>query len=71
VTSDTCLAAFFGGPDDGATKSLTADDLVAGFVDTHDSLGTPTRYSIVPLPEPAQIDDLVVTHRLLPQEGVW
>ena len=71
MTAATTLAQFFGGPDDGATKSLTADDLLIGFVDTQDSFGHTVRYTIVALPERRQVDDLVVTHHLLPTEGPW
>lgn len=70
MSTATAFAQFFGGPDDGATRSLSSEDLSSGFVDTMDSFGHTVRYSIVPLTEARQVDDLVVTHRLQPTEGL-
>ena len=71
MTTTHVLAVFFGGPDDGATMLLTAEDVARGFVDTQDSEGATVRHSIVVLPEPKQLDDIVATHELRPTEGVW
>jgi hypothetical protein len=68
VTAATTLAYYFGGPDDGATISLTATDLAAGFIDSMDAAGNSFRYAIVPLEEPRTLPDGLATHRLIPQE---
>jgi len=71
VTSTTVTGHFFGGPDDGATKVLDAEDLARGWVDTTDSLGSTCRYTIVKLDAPKQVEDVTVTHELRPSEGAW
>ena len=65
----TTLAEFYGGPDDGHLKGLSAADLACGFIDTQDSFGRTVRYSVVPLkiPHPSR-DGGTVTHRLIPAE---
>ena len=64
----TTLAEFYGGPDDGHLKGLSADDLACGFIDTQDSFGRTVRYSIVPLKIPHPWDCGTITHRLIPAE---
>ena len=64
----TTLAEFYGGPDDGSLKPLTAADLLSGFIDTQDSFGRTVRYSVVPTEVHPSRDGGVITHRLIPAE---
>lgn len=68
MTAATTLGAFYGGPDDGGTKALDADDLVCGFIDTQDSFGNTYRYSILPFVPAYERPEGLVTHKLIPSE---
>ena len=41
------IVRFFGGPDDGAKRELTRDEVEAGFVDTVDAAGKSYRYVLM------------------------
>ena len=68
MTAATTLAYFFGGPDDGATISLTPEDIANGYIDSMDASGASFRYTIIALEVARTLADGLATHRLIPSE---
>jgi hypothetical protein len=63
------IGYFWKGPEDGRVISLTKQDLERGKVEIRDANGTSTHYTVVVLEREQPVDDLLATHKLVPEEA--